>query len=95
MIPGRDGRGGGKTDADHVEGVAAVRIRTTVEYLIEEGERDIDAVIQDAEDLLAHLRAHKQDGHTTADVRAGFPGRPISVAVTAEAAPKATTEGGA
>lgn len=58
-----------------------MKTRTTVEHLIDSGERDIDSVIRDVEHLLGCLRLHKESGHAKATVgTAGSIAAKVSVA---------------
>lgn len=61
-------RGGAGKAAGPTEGVVGVKIRTTVEHLIQAGERPIEDVIRDIEELAGHLRHHQETGHTKAAV---------------------------
>lgn len=60
-----------------------MKIVTTVEHLIETGERDIASVAHDIEDLAQHLVIHLANGHTKAVVEARADGG-VAVKVTHE-----------
>lgn len=68
-----------------------MKILTTVEHLIETGERDIASVAHDIEDLAQHLVIHLANGHTKAAVEAKADGS-VAVKVTHEESTAAPAE---